>query len=100
MLESLDEGCLKIKKQNIQTRKENIMMDERRKGEIAYALLQNMIRKEGRIHLTKTALQEAVNKLHAETQIPPVEIHEFFEILVGDLVGETFQHSLRIKVLK
>ena len=74
-------------------------MDERRKGEVAYALLRNMIKKEGRIPLTKIALQEAVNKLHTETQVSPVEIHEFFEILVGDLVGKMFG-GLRVNVLK
>lgn len=74
-------------------------MDDRRKGEIAYTLLRNMARKEGRIPLTKTALQETIAKLHTETQIPPVEIHEFFEILVGDLMGEMFS-NLRTNVLK
>ena len=70
-------------------------MDEKRKGEIACALLKYKVSKEG-TPLSRTALQDAVKKLTAETQIPISELYEFLEILMRDLFEATFPGRIKV----
>jgi len=63
-------------------------MDEKRKGEIALALLKYRIGREG-IRLTPDIKRELGNVAKA-TGIPQDELKEFGKILIEELLEETF----------
>lgn len=63
-------------------------MDEKRKGEIALALLKYKIGREG-IRLTPDTKRELGN-VAKTIGIPLEELKEFGKILVGELLEETF----------
>lgn len=63
-------------------------MDEKRKGEIALALLKYRIGREG-IRLTPNTKRELGNTAK-ETGIPQDELKEFGRILIEELLEETF----------
>lgn len=63
-------------------------MDEKRKGEIALALLKHQMGREG-IRLTRDFKRELGN-VAKETGIPPDELKEFVKIFIEELLKETF----------
>jgi len=70
------------------TRKEVRKMDEKRKGEIALALLKYRMGREG-IRLTPDMKRDLGN-VAKETGIPQDELKEFVKIFVEELLEETF----------
>lgn len=66
-------------------------MNEKRKGEIAYAILKDAFREQGVRKLDNSSIQKRLGNLSKRIDIPKDELLGFGKLLLSELIKEAFK---------
>ena len=66
-------------------------MNEKRKGEIAYAILKDAFREQGVRKLDNSSIRRRLGNLSKRTDISRDELLEFGKLLLSEIVEEAFK---------